>query len=144
MPYHHDCTREPVVKRNDFNCSKISLFTVMFSQVSVCPQGGICDCMVGYTPPGTPPPGRHPLGRHPLPSACWDTPPLRIACCGIRSTSWRYASHWNAFLSCQVNCSGPPTLSSIVIDLYSAGNISPKGGTKHDMTCIDYRRRILF
>ena len=62
---------------------------VVFSQVSVCPQGGgIC------------------------PIACWDTPlardqrqtppswadaPCKVHA-GIRSTSGRYASHWNVFL----------------------------------------------
>ena len=47
---------------------------VVFSQVSVCPQGGgLEDCMLGYTHPGqTPPPRQTPpwadttvLGRHP-------------------------------------------------------------------------------
>ena len=41
-------------------------------------------CMLGYT--------------HPLPNACWDTPPLPRRYYGIRSTSERYASYWNAFL----------------------------------------------
>ena len=76
---------------------------VMFSQMSVCPEGGVCH-FLGRHPPGrhtpwadTPlvrhsplvrhPPGRHPpaqcmlaytpcpahAGIHPLPSACWDT-----------------------------------------------------------------------
>ena len=52
---------------------------VMFSQVSVCPQGGdLPHCMLGYTPRQIPPrqtlPGQTPPGIHrPLGSACWDT-----------------------------------------------------------------------
>ena len=86
--------------------------------------GPEADTPLGKHPPGqTPPlqtapwadtPGRLPLGRHPpgqippLPSACWDThlhpvhagihtPPCAVHA-GIRSTSGRYASHWNSFL----------------------------------------------
>ena len=49
------------------------------------------------TPPGSrPPQSRHPPGsRHPLPRE--QTPPPG-ADSGIRSTSGRYASYWNAFL----------------------------------------------
>ena len=50
----------------------------MFSQVSVCPGGGVCL------------------------TACWDAPPGQTPPCavhaGIRSTSGRYASYWNAIL----------------------------------------------
>ena len=70
---------------------------VMFSQVSVCPQGqvsapglGVCGRHPpgqtpppwadrpwadppGQTPPGQPPLGRHPGQTPPFPSACWDT-----------------------------------------------------------------------
>ena len=62
------------------------------------------------------PPRQTPLGRYPpwadtpLPSACWDThppaqcmlgyPPKPSGYYGIRSTSGRYASHWNAMHSC--------------------------------------------
>ena len=42
------------------------------------------------TPLGRPPPGKHP-------QADTDTPPVQA---GIRSTSGRYASHWNEFLLC--------------------------------------------
>ena len=59
---------------------------VMFSHVSVCPQGlGLSHCMLGYTlrdQRQTPPPGRLACAVH----------------AGIRSTSRQYASHWNAFL----------------------------------------------
>ena len=74
-------------------------------------------CMLDIPPrqvhplPGTPPwadtPGQvHPQGRNPLPSACWDTPPAQCMLgytpcavhAGMRLTSGRYASHWNAFL----------------------------------------------
>ena len=54
-----------------------------------------------YNPSGQTPPGRHPQGRYtppgqtPLPRA--DTP-LCAVHAGMRSTSGRYASHWNAFL----------------------------------------------
>ena len=53
----------------------------------------------------THPPGRHHTGQTPsfpvhagipTPSACWDTPPCAVHA-GIRSTSGRYASHWNAY-----------------------------------------------
>ena len=66
----------------------------MFLQVSVCPRGGLSQCILGYTP----------LGRH---SPWADTPPGQRPphpadgyCCG------RYASYWNAFLlyiSCSVS-----------------------------------------
>ena len=64
---------------------------VMFSQVSLCPQGGVChthtprpeadtpragtsdQCMLGYTPPYPVHAGIHTL----LPSAFWDTPPAQ-------------------------------------------------------------------
>ena len=74
-------------------------------------------CMLGYTHPcpvhagiHTPPCPVHAGIHTPLPSACWDThtpcpvhagihaPPLCTVHAGIRSTSGRYASHWNAFL----------------------------------------------
>ena len=66
----------------------------MFSQVSVCPRGGVSASVPGSlfatpwadTPPPTPP-GRHPWADTPVPVHA-----------GIRSTSSRYASHWNAFL----------------------------------------------
>ena len=82
--------------------------------------GGVCpnSCWDTHIPradthPGQIPPGRHPLGKHPpgqIPP--WaDTPldrhppakhPLARPPCtvhaGIRPTSGRYASHWNAFL----------------------------------------------
>ena len=54
-------------------------------------RGGVC-----HTPPGQTPPAQCMLGYTPLPSACWDTPPCTVHA-GIRSTSGRYASHWNAF-----------------------------------------------
>ena len=100
---------------------------VMFSQVSVCPQGGVPPGQVHplgrYTPQGrdtpwagTPPRQVHPPGRY-TPLA--GTPPRQVqppgrypwqvhppgqvhppttVHAGIRSTSGRYASHWNAFL----------------------------------------------
>ena len=44
---------------------------VMFSQVSVCPRGGVCSiaCWDTHLPGQTPPLGRHPPGRHP-PAQC--------------------------------------------------------------------------
>ena len=66
---------------------------VMFSQVSVCPQlGGVADTP-RQTPPGQTPTGQTHLPRQTPPWA--DTPPVIT---GIRSTSGRYASNWNAFL----------------------------------------------
>ena len=77
-------------------CLQTKFAKVMFSQVSVCPQGGLTHCMLGYThprtrgrhprdqrqtPPGQTPTQQTPPGRHPWadtspwaePSACWDT-----------------------------------------------------------------------
>ena len=72
--------------------------------LSFCSQGvgGVCH------PPSRHPPGRHPLGRLPWadplgrhpPAQCmlgYTHPPWAVHA-GIRSTSGRYASHWNAFL----------------------------------------------
>ena len=92
----------------------------MFSQVTVCPwrrclplvprgclplvAGGFSHTPLGRHPlgrhpHGQTPPGRNPQGRHLLlPSACWDTHPACPVHARIRSTSGRYASHWNAFL----------------------------------------------
>ena len=56
---------------------------VMFLHVSVCPQGGVSPWA------GIPPWA----GTHPQTG----TPPTTVHA-GIRSTSVRYASHWNAFL----------------------------------------------
>ena len=98
---------------------------VIFSQVSVCPQGrrGVCLSACWDIPPlGADPPPPHPQNRPspgadtPLPeqSPQEETPPPeqtpspppgadttttpREADCSIRSTSGRYASYWNAFL----------------------------------------------
>ena len=61
-------------------------------------------CMLGYTPlpsacwdTHTHPCLVHAWIHTPLPSVCWYTPP-RAVHAGIRSTSWRYVSHWNLFL----------------------------------------------
>ena len=82
---------------------------VMFSQVSLCPQGGVCHTHPPdqrQTPPGQTPPGQAPLtsacwdthpptqcmlgyipscpvhsGIHPLPSACWETHPSLPSAC---------------------------------------------------------------
>ena len=75
---------------------------VMFLQASVIlstPGGGVS----GKEPPrqGDPPGSRPPRTR---PPRCRHTPPVqtppREADSSIRSTSGRYASYWNAFLSC--------------------------------------------
>ena len=66
---------------------------VIFSQVSVCPRGGgesrgcLPHCILGYTPPPPGPEADTTWGRHP--------PIMHVR---IRSTSGRYASHWNTFL----------------------------------------------
>ena len=93
---------------------------VMFSKMSVCPQGGEpgqVPPLGRYTPPdrhtpqaGTPqaftPPweGTHWAGTLPPPG---QVPPRQVyppatVHAGIWSTSRRYASHWNAFLLLQV------------------------------------------
>ena len=66
----------------------------VFTGVCLSAGGYLPHCRMGYTPPpgpeAEPPPetrGRHPPGK----------PPLAVQS-GIRSTSGRYASHWNAFL----------------------------------------------
>ena len=67
---------------------------VMFSQVSVCPQGGGV-----HHPPrqaDTPPAGRHPLGQT-APSR-WTTPSGRHPLVADGYCSGRYASYWNVFL----------------------------------------------
>ena len=47
---------------------------VMFSQVSVCPQGGcLPHPLWADTPWADTPSGRHPRAVTPLPSACWNT-----------------------------------------------------------------------
>ena len=98
---------------------------VIFLQASVCPRGGRGVCLSAYwdthppleqtppdqahtppgadTPPQTRPPGPDtppPRSRHPR-TRCTPrtrhTPP-REPDSGIRSTSGRYASYWNAFL----------------------------------------------
>ena len=65
----------------------------VFTGVCLSTGGCLPRCLWADTPRQTPP-GHPPL----LPSACWDTPPCTVHA-GIRSTSGRYASHWNAFLS---------------------------------------------
>ena len=87
---------------------------VMFLHLSVIlSTGWVSAIPSGQTPPWAHPPGTHTLGTHSpgkqppaqcmlgytttLPSACWDTPPCPVHA-GIRSTSGRYASYWNAFL----------------------------------------------
>ena len=59
-------------------CPQTKFTKVMFSQVSVCPQGGVChtptawvdipwvDTPLGRHPSGQTPPGRHPPGWHHL------------------------------------------------------------------------------
>ena len=99
-------------------CPQRSCGKVMFLHLSISHsvQGGMSASGLGVsaTPPGqtTPsrqtPPGRHSQADTPCPvhagihtpallSACWDTPPCAVHA-GIRSTSGRYASHWNALL----------------------------------------------
>ena len=76
-----------------FTACKTKFAKVTFLQVSVCPQGCLPHCILGYTPRQTPPPSRHPqTDTHP-----GQTPPSTVHA-GIQSTSGRYASHWNAFL----------------------------------------------
>ena len=88
-----------------YNCPQTKFVKVMFSQVSVCPRG-VCLIACWDTPSRTRsrhPPGtrsRHPqadnpLGIHPL---LGRQPPPWAVHAGIRSTSGRYASHWNTVL----------------------------------------------
>ena len=62
--------------------------TVMFSQVSVYPQGGWRLPLVGGGGVADTTPGQTPT---------WADAPCAVHA-GIQSTSGRYASHWNAFL----------------------------------------------
>ena len=77
-------------------CPQMKFVKVMFSQVSVCPRGGVCPIACWDTlPPGQTPPWQTPP---------WADPPCRQSPCavdaGIRLTSGRYTSHWNTFLFC--------------------------------------------
>ena len=72
---------------NIITARKRSFAKVMFSQVSVCPPGGVYPLHAGiHTPPGqTPPLGRHPPGRH-IPS--WaDTPDCDCSCYCLNQAS---------------------------------------------------------
>ena len=87
-------------KRNIYRPQR-SWAKVIFSQVSVCPQGGVYLSACWDIPPQeqTPPLGPDPPGPDPP----WDqTPPgadtPRKTDFSIRSTSGRYASYWNALL----------------------------------------------
>ena len=90
---------------------------VMFSQVSVSPHRGVSatspssweDTSLGRHPPGQKPPAQCMLGYtppcpvhagiHPPPAQCMlGCTPSPLSSAGIRSTSGRYASHWNTFL----------------------------------------------
>ena len=97
---------------------------VIFLQASVCPQGGLPQCMSGYQPPRrrpskkeSPPRRRTPEeGEPPSPSPKKENPPRRRTPPegeppkkenpprrrtppeSRRSMSSRYASYWNAFL----------------------------------------------
>ena len=61
---------------------------VMFSQVCVCPQGGVCHTPQtrGRHSPGQTPPGQTPPGKIPLPSAFWDTHPSAQCILGYTPT----------------------------------------------------------
>ena len=88
-----------------------NVFTGVYDSVHI---GGLPQYMLGYPPPPeqTPPPQSRgsrsppeqtpPGSRHPLPPdqthPSGSRPPQREADSGIRSTSGRYASYWNAFL----------------------------------------------
>ena len=56
-------------------------------------QGGVCHTTLGRHSPWADTPH-----RQTTPSACWDTHTPCPVHAGIRSSSGRYASHWNAFL----------------------------------------------
>ena len=78
---------------------------VMFLHVCVIlfRVGGLPQCMLGYPPGSRHPPGAGtPLGadppRRPAARHAGIAPLLRSACWEKRSTSGRYASHWNAIL----------------------------------------------
>ena len=97
-------------KNNCFITVRNEVAKVMFLQLSVCPQGGVClSACWDTTPPGTrhPPGSRHthpgispplPQSRHPPgpgpPPPREQTPPTGAD--GYRCG--RYASYWNAFL----------------------------------------------
>ena len=110
---------------------------VMFLQVCVCPQGGEGVCLSACwdaippwmeNPPGTrqtpqmeeprlgpsrPPPGwrNHPPPRDQADPPRMEEPPPREADSSIRSTSGRYASYWNAFLSNLAPCMNSPQVA---------------------------------
>ena len=84
---------------------------VMFLQASVIlSTGGVClsACWDTTPPRSRPPQSRHPPGADTHPPREQTTPP-READSGIRSTSGRYASYWNAFLFTRVLTMIPAT-----------------------------------
>ena len=64
------------------------IFSVVCVKNSVNRRRGSASVHVGIPPGSRPPWTRHPLEQTPLRSTCWE----------IRSTSGRYASHWNVIL----------------------------------------------
>ena len=115
---------------------------VMFSQVSVCPRGGAYSiaCWDTHpqprdqrqTPPWADTPWAEtpwvntPLDRHPH----RQRPPCSVHA-GIRSTSGRYASHWNAFLFWNVLSLCRSTITLSQDNFWRANITSPRQGNFH-------------
>ena len=87
---------------------KRSLGRLCFHRCLSVHRGCLPHCMLGYTPPAPGPEADTPVGKHlpgktrPWVNTPWtDIPGAETPCsvhAGIRSTSRRYTSHWNAFL----------------------------------------------
>ena len=83
-----------IIMKSLFTPPQRSWSKVIFLHLSVILfTGGVGDPQGRHPPADTTPLGRHPPGRHPPEQ----TPPCTVHA-GIRSTSGRYASYWNAIL----------------------------------------------
>ena len=95
--------------------NSLQTFTTRKRNLSFCSQGGLSirpPCrqapwmqtpLDAYPPDADPPIYRPPLDADPPTNADTPPPPPRyMGYYGIRSTSGRYASYWNAFLFCKV------------------------------------------
>ena len=77
----------------------------MFSQVSVCPQGGVLpQCMLGYTPwAGTPPRQVHPqAGTPPWAGTPWAGTPFPPAQCMLGYSQQMGDTHPTGMHSCSI------------------------------------------
>ena len=126
VPYHWTVSH---VYRPQRSCGK-----VMFLHLSVILFTG--GCLPLPLPWSDTPMGRHPLlGRHPpgrhTPAKCMlGFTPLCAVHAGIRSTSGRYASYWNAFLLVILLMVMLIYLHPLVWEIYTCKQTSETSGCK--------------